>query len=94
MTLFFLLVGGIAYFLNAYIVALVFIGLSILETLLVILRATFNPEWVIQRRISAGIPTDIFRPGKHVFSLIVTKVLFGWILAFFAYHVSAAAGLH
>lgn len=93
MTFFLLLAAGIAYFLKANVVALVFIGLSILEQVLVLIRATVDPEWVVRKRIESGVNVDFLRPGKHVISLIATKVLFLWILAFFAYHVSQEAGL-
>jgi len=91
--MFLLLAAGVAYFFDAYRVALAFFGFSILENLLVVLRATINPTWVVQKRIEAGVDVDILRPGKHVFSLIATKVLLLWILAFFAYQVSLQAGL-
>jgi|TARA_R110001632_G_scaffold62488_1_gene150030 hypothetical protein len=92
-TFFFLIAAGIAYFLKAHVVALVFVGLSIAEQLLVMLRASIDPEWYIHRRIEANQDVDLMRPGKHVIWLIVTKVMFLWILGFFAYHVSREAGL-
>ncbi|MCA8893128.1 MAG: hypothetical protein KDA56_15215 [Hyphomonas sp.] len=92
MTFFFLLAGAIAYFLKAYVVALVFIGLSILDQALVLIRATIDPDWYIQRRIEAGQPVDLLRPGKQIIRLIVTKVLLIWILGFIAFHVSREAG--
>ena len=59
MTFFFLIAAGIAYFLKAHVVALVFVGLSIAEQLLVMLRASIDPEWYIHRRIEANQDVDL-----------------------------------
>ena len=92
MTFFFLLAAGIAYFLKVYVVALVFIGLSMLEQVLVMIRATVDPSWYIQRKLEAGERVDFLRPGKQIIGLIFTKVFLLWIFGFFAYHVSREAG--
>ena len=94
MALFFLLAAGISYFWESHIVALVFVGLAVLEQVGVLVRATINPSWVIRKRIDAGLDIDHLQPGRHVLSLIATKVLFLWILAFFVYHISREAGFH
>ena len=87
MTLFFLMISAIAYFLDAPRVALAFVSLSILEQVLVMGRALIDPQWVVRRRIDSGVFVDFLRPGRHVVSLLTTKTLFLWILAFFAYHI-------
>ena len=92
MTMILLLAAGIAFFLNAFFVSLVLIALAILENTLVILRATLDPDWVLRRRIEAGVHVDFSNPSKHIFGLISTKVLLLWVLGFFAYRVSVAGG--
>lgn len=93
MTWLLLLIAGVAYFVKGYTIALLLITICILEQVTVLLRALFNPDWVIQKRIEARVDVDFFRPGRHLMSLIATKVLMLWILGFFAYHIYSAASV-
>ena len=90
MTWLLLLFAGVAYFLKGYTIALVLVAICILEQVAVLLRALFNPDWVIQKRLEARVDVDLLRPGRHLMSLIAMKVLMLWILGFFAYHLYSA----